>query len=157
MGWEDWLSGHLAERFAISVDQAARLVRDGKVLPLVDGVDEMDPAGEQESAQALVTALNTWMSGRGKAPVVVSCRHREYEVLVRGVDRATHIEMLPLTGREAAHYLQDQFLDRIRAFGGQVAADHKRAWSWHQVITDPEHKTAAAVTESRLLSIARGN
>jgi transposase len=36
-------------------------------------------------------------------------------------------------------------LDRVRAFcGGQVVADHERAWSWHQVITDPEHKAAAA-------------
>ena len=36
-------------------------------------------------------------------------------------------------------------LDRVRAFcGGQVVADHERAWAWHQVITDPEHKAAAA-------------
>jgi transposase len=36
-------------------------------------------------------------------------------------------------------------LDRVRAFcAGQVVADHGRAWAWHQVITDPEHKAAAA-------------
>ena len=36
-------------------------------------------------------------------------------------------------------------LDRVRAFcGGQLAADHERSWAWHQVITDPEHKAAAA-------------
>jgi transposase len=36
-------------------------------------------------------------------------------------------------------------LDRVRAFcGGQLVADHERAWAWHQVITDPEHKAAAA-------------
>jgi transposase len=36
-------------------------------------------------------------------------------------------------------------LDRVRVFcGGQVVADHERAWARHQVITDPEHKAAAA-------------
>ena len=36
-------------------------------------------------------------------------------------------------------------LDRVRVFcGGQLVADHERAWAWHQVITDPEHKAAAA-------------
>jgi hypothetical protein len=27
--------------------------------------------------------------------------------------------------------------------GGQVVADHERAWAWHQTITDPEHHAAA--------------
>jgi NACHT domain len=94
MPWEEWLAGHLAERFAVSVDQAARLVRDGRVLPLVDGVDEMDQAGEPERAPMLLAALNAWMGGREKAPVVVTCRHGEYQALARGIDRATHIEML---------------------------------------------------------------
>ena len=36
-------------------------------------------------------------------------------------------------------------LDRVRACcGGQVVADHERFWAWHQTITDPEHKAAAA-------------
>jgi NACHT domain len=43
--WADWLTGHLALRFALSVPAAARLVRDGRILPVVDGLDEMDPAG----------------------------------------------------------------------------------------------------------------
>ena len=36
-------------------------------------------------------------------------------------------------------------LDRVRAFsGGQLVADHERSWAWHQVITDPAHRAAAA-------------
>jgi transposase len=35
-------------------------------------------------------------------------------------------------------------LHRVRVLcGGQVAADHERAWAWHQTITDPEHYAAA--------------
>jgi hypothetical protein len=35
-------------------------------------------------------------------------------------------------------------LARVRVLcGGQVVADHERAWAWHQTITDPEHHAAA--------------
>jgi hypothetical protein len=109
--WEDWLAGHLAQRFGMGPGAAARLVRDGRVLPLVDGLDEMDSPGDPQRARALVAELNAWMRGRERAPVVVTCRWPEYQALARGVDRATQVEMLPLTGQEAAEYLGDQFLD----------------------------------------------
>src|SRR6266480_1469033 len=88
--WEDWLAGHLALRFGIGAKAAARLVRDGRILPVVDGVDEMDPAGSgQERARTLVSALNASIRGREKAPVVVTCRLGEYQALMREIDRAT--------------------------------------------------------------------
>jgi transposase len=35
-------------------------------------------------------------------------------------------------------------LDRVRVLAeGRVAADHQRAWAWHQTLTDPEHIEAA--------------
>lgn len=111
MGWEEWLIRYLVQRFTLKVNTAARLVRNRRIVPLVDGIDEMDPAGEQERAQILVQKLNGWMSGREKAPLVVTCRSGKYEALTREVDRATHIEILPLTGEETAAYLEGQFLD----------------------------------------------
>ena len=111
LAWENWLAGHLALRFGIGAATAARLVRDGRILPLVDGVDEMDSGpGETARAGVLVTALNAWMRGREKAPVIVTCRRAEYRALKRGVDRATLVDMVPLTGEEAAGYLRTQFL-----------------------------------------------
>jgi transposase len=47
-------------------------------------------------------------------------------------------------------------LNRVRAFcGGQVVADHERAWSRHQVITDPEHKAAAAAMRRQRAGLLR--
>jgi hypothetical protein len=106
--WEDWLAGHLAQRFSIEAGAAQSLVRDRLVLPVVDGLDEMDVAGESVRARALVAALNSFMQGRQRAAVVVTCRREEYQALHPGVDRATHIEMVPLDGSEAADYLADQ-------------------------------------------------
>ena len=46
--------------------------------------------------------------------------------------------------------------DRVRAFcGGQVVADHERSWAWHQVITDPEHKAAAAALRRQRVGLLR--
>ncbi len=111
--WEKWLAGHLAQRFTIGEATAAKLVRDGRILPLVDGIDEMDPTAEEAGrAHVLIAALNASMRGRERAPVVVTCRRAEYRALRRGVDRATHLEMVPLTGVEAVSYLREQFLDQ---------------------------------------------
>ena len=47
-------------------------------------------------------------------------------------------------------------LDRVRVLcGGQVAADHERSWAWHQVITDPEHKAAAAAMRRQRVGMLR--
>jgi hypothetical protein len=106
--WPDWLSGHLALRYAISKAIASRLIQGGYVLPLVDGLDEMDPDGDEPvRAKALVAELNTAMRGTKRAPLVATCRHAEYAALRPGLDRATHVEMTPLTGGEAAEYLLD--------------------------------------------------
>jgi hypothetical protein len=112
LGWEQWLAGHLALRFGTSATMAARLVRDGRLLPLVDGLDEMDLAASQpDRAGVLVAALNAWMRDRERAPVVVACRRHEYQALARGIDRAARVEMIPLSGDEVAGYLREQFLD----------------------------------------------
>jgi hypothetical protein len=129
LAWEQWLAGHLTLRFNISAVVAARLVRDGRILALVDGVDEIGPAaGEAGAGRAgvLVAALNSWMRGRERAPVVVTCRRAQYESLARGVDRATHVEMVSLSGGEAARYLREQFLgqDEERRWEPVLAALH---------------------------------
>jgi transposase len=47
-------------------------------------------------------------------------------------------------------------LDRVRAWcGGQLVADHERAWAWHQTITDPEHRAAAAGLRRQRVGVLR--
>jgi hypothetical protein len=108
--WDEWLATHLARQFSIGTQVAARLVRDGQILPVLDGLDEMGPPGDAERARTLVMALNSYMRGRERAAVVVTCRFEEYQALGKNIDRATHIEMIPLTGYEAAAYLSDQLI-----------------------------------------------
>src|SRR6185437_1554295 len=47
-------------------------------------------------------------------------------------------------------------LARVRVLcGGQVAADHERAWAWHQTITDPEHHAAAKALRRQRAGVLR--
>ncbi len=118
--WEEWLAEHLEQRFRIGLEAAAALVRDRRVLPVIDGLDEMDVSGKPERARALVAALNSanFMQSRKRAAVVVTCRRKEYRALGRGVARATHIEMVPMNGKESADYLADQLSGK----------DEEQAW-----------------------------
>jgi hypothetical protein len=108
--WEDWLIGHLAQRFSLARHIAKRLVRDKSILPVIDGLDEMDLPGCTRRAARLVAELNTLMRFSERAPIVVTCRRAEYQNLDRHIDRATHIEMVQMTAGEAAEYLSKEFL-----------------------------------------------
>ncbi|WP_141955440.1 NACHT domain-containing protein [Actinoallomurus bryophytorum] len=110
-GFEKWFEGHLAARFGMGVKVAGRLVRDRRVIPVVDGLDEMDPSGQPERARTAVRALNSYMAGLERAAMVVTCRSEEHAALGVEVDRATHVEIVPLGGGEAAGYLLDQLRD----------------------------------------------
>jgi predicted NACHT family NTPase len=112
--WGDWLSRHLAQRFGISHLAAELLVRDRRILPVVDGIDEMDRDGEPRRAQHLITELNASMRGLERAPVVVTCRYSGYHVLTQDLDRVTYIELVPLTGHEIAGFLVGSVLRRGR-------------------------------------------
>ena len=47
-------------------------------------------------------------------------------------------------------------LHRVRVIcGGQMVADHERAWAWHQTITDPEHHAAARALRLRHAGVLR--
>jgi hypothetical protein len=108
--WDDWLTSHLAQRYAMSTETTRRLIRDRRILPLVDGLDEMDdPSGPPARALALVGALNAEMRGHERTPVIVTSRSGEYQGLQQKLDRAAQVEMLPLTAEEAAGYLRRQF------------------------------------------------
>ncbi len=111
--WDKWLTKYLAQRFSMATNVMGTLVRDGRILAIVDGLDEMDLPGASHRASALVAALNSYMRGRERAAVVVTCRRGKYQALTRKVDKATHVEMLPLTPREAVAYLSKEFLSEI--------------------------------------------
>lgn len=117
--FESWLAEQLVQDFGLAGDDAHRLVHDRKVLPVVDGLDELDPgppAGPPRRAMSLLAELNRYsdLSGRRAGAVVVTCRaDRHAELRAAGVwlDDATLIRLHDLTVEQIAAYLKARWPD----------------------------------------------
>ncbi|MFD2119902.1 NACHT domain-containing protein [Streptomyces cirratus] len=93
-GWDTtqpldrWLSDQLVDTYQLSKATAKRLVERRCILPVLDGLDEMDGgvsvAGPCRAAEALA-AFNQYQVGRQKAPLVVTCRTTTYDTLSAGI------------------------------------------------------------------------
>jgi hypothetical protein len=100
----------LAEAYDWPVEMAAGLVRHHLILPVLDGLDEMDPLvnGSPDPAApratAVVRALNTYQHGRDAGPLILTCRTRHYDALTlhTGVLDAARIAVAPCQYRRRA-------------------------------------------------------
>ncbi|AQZ64022.1 hypothetical protein BKM31_23450 [[Actinomadura] parvosata subsp. kistnae] len=125
--FETWLAEQLVQDFGLAAGDAHRLVRDRRVLPVVDGLDELDPgppAGTPRRAMGLLAELNRYsdLSGRRAGPVVVTCRADRYaELRAAGVwlDDAALIRLHDLTVEQIAVYLKARWPD------GHPCAGHR--------------------------------
>ena len=111
--WASWLAGHLAQRYLLPEATIARLVLDGRILPIIDGVDELQRAG----ADALIAELNVFIrereSSRGgdRPSMVITCREAEYQDLGGPLDEATHVEVRSLTSGDVRSYLRESGIE----------------------------------------------
>ena len=78
---DKWIIEHLVSVHNVSPALASALVAEGWILPILDGLDEMDPdSAAPVRAQQVINALNLPV-GPGLPPVVVSCRTARYQLL----------------------------------------------------------------------------
>jgi hypothetical protein len=72
---EAWIAGQLSTTYKLTPSTAQRLVKEGRILPILDGLDEMDAEGQvPDQARAVVRTLNhpadhgvppwSWSAGR---------------------------------------------------------------------------------------------
>lgn len=105
-----WLAHKLTEEYpglgnaaAYGPHAAERLVADQRVMPVLDGLDEMPPELQGAAIDAIDLAI------AGGRPLVVTCRSAEYEeAVLRGgavLASATVMEMQPVDVASAARFL----------------------------------------------------
>ncbi|GAA3862618.1 BTAD domain-containing putative transcriptional regulator [Saccharothrix violaceirubra] len=105
-----WLAGKLLEEYpglgnraVYGRDAATRLVAEGRVVPVLDGLDEIPPALHAVAIDALDQAM------AGARPLVVTCRGDEYEDAVRDsgaiLARAAVVEIDPVGPDDAIEFL----------------------------------------------------
>lgn len=146
---EAWLARRLAEEYPLARRASERrriageLVRDGGVVPVLDGLDELADALRPKALDALDAAT-------GGRPLVLTCRGDEYEDAVRRseggpLSQAAVVEIEPVRAGDA-----EQFV---------TARGHDGETRWAPVFTelraDPSAPAAAALTSPLMLFLAR--
>ena len=106
---DGWLAGRLVEQYPLLADRQrygeealVHLVRAGRILPILDGLDELAAHRRPEA----IAALNMAAAG---CPVVLTCRDDEYHAALGSagmpLDGAAVVALEPVTAAAAATYL----------------------------------------------------
>jgi hypothetical protein len=103
-------------------DVVARLLADGRLLPILDGLDELPP----QAARKVVTQVRA--ARMFTAPFVLTSRVAEYEYAVdRKPPRGKQtVRLLPMSSASVADYVQNLFsgdLERWQPILDEIAAD----------------------------------
>ena len=96
-----WLVEELAFTFEVPNKLARAWVDGGAVIPLLDGLDEVEPT-ERESC---CRAINHYHEVHRKISLVVCCREAEYRALKAPLDLHTAVIVQPLGDEQVAAYL----------------------------------------------------
>jgi hypothetical protein len=122
---------------------ADKLVDGRRILPVLDGLDEVCA----ELRANAVQAVNMWLGG--DARIVVTCRAAEYSEIVADADVLTSaavIELAPLSRAELADYL------RRTARKTRAGGEGRPATRWDPVLAQLQAEPAAPVSRA-LLSV----
>ncbi|MGV9678819.1 NACHT domain-containing protein [Nocardia sp. NPDC003482] len=157
VGWDGteafsrWLATRLGLDYRLRAPIARALIDAGLVLPVLDGLDEMDPDhSDDPKARVMLDRLNEtpWKN----RPVVVACRSAEFDALARrghdnGLHGATSITLKPFS--------QDQVRAHLAAYRRSIGAT---APGWDAVDArlrdQPDGPLAAALRTPWMLALA---
>lgn len=109
----DWLVQELAKRYYVPRRQGAAWIDNDRILPLLDGLDEV-PASARA---ACVAAINRFRDDHGMSPLFVCCRTAEYEALI-----AQHGARLHFNGALLVRPLDAAQIDAYLASGEPALA-----------------------------------
>ncbi|MFJ7292821.1 NACHT domain-containing protein [Streptomyces collinus] len=153
---ETWIARHLEHVYHLSRQAAIELVIARRVLPVLDGLDELDstpcPGYGSRSAEAL-RSLNAYQQGVQKAELILTCRSETYDALqdtrVWAHD-AARIEIQPIVSTEARRFLNSRVDDLARWEDVLVSLDRNPSGPLALGLATPWRLTlAAAVYEQR--------
>ncbi|MFE4540043.1 NACHT domain-containing protein [Streptomyces scopuliridis] len=122
---ERWLVRQVSETYSLRLRTAEALVAQRLVLPVLDGLDEMDgEAGSSMRAARALEQINHYHGPRGVTPLVVTCRATTYERVSRehgGLAAAAVARVEELDIEQIRNYLEQALAARSEG--------EKRAWT----------------------------
>jgi DNA polymerase III delta prime subunit len=96
-----WLVTELNKRTGVPKKLAEKWVRDNNVMPLLDGLDEVDTAHRM----ACLDAISEFHHQRGLLPIVVCSRIADFEALGTKLNFRNAVVVQPLSSDEVNEYL----------------------------------------------------
>ncbi|MEV5881786.1 hypothetical protein AB0L74_03505 [Streptomyces sp. NPDC052020] len=174
--FEDWVADYvmtLLQGRGVKRGTAVDLVRARLILPVLDGLDEMDteatPVAERRAARAL-SQLNRYHDIGGGAAIILTCRTEQYDELGTmdlRLQQAVRIRVNPVDSEQMCKYFEDRsdnpqrwqpVLDAIRtARTGTLAQALNTPWRLNLAATvyerDP-HTLTYTRDPAELLSFA---
>ncbi|SFY47704.1 NACHT domain-containing protein [Streptomyces sp. F-1] len=129
VGFADFLTDYLHKTYRWTKRKARRLVGEQRVLPVLDGLDEMDPPlanGRPDPAapraRAALRAINGLHTGLQHDAVILTCRSEAYDALAQGqydpearrLLDAARVEVEPIERATALGYLTERAAEQDR-------------------------------------------
>ncbi|MEM6503659.1 MAG: NACHT domain-containing protein [Cyanobacteria bacterium P01_C01_bin.89] len=104
-----WLVADLKQKYGVRKDVAEKWIEDRRVLPLLDGLDELIPERQESCVQALNQFLLRWT----KVPVVVCSRLEEYGVYQLDLNLNGTVILQPLSDHQIERFLRRAGCDEL--------------------------------------------
>ncbi|MBP2704233.1 hypothetical protein JOL79_10465 [Microbispora sp. RL4-1S] len=105
----DWIAARLAEEFHVPPPTARELVRTGRVLPMLDGLDELDPAAAgAPRLRMAVERIDAYAADEVRG-IVLTTQPEPYESCPGHVGGETLIRVMPLDDGAVDAYLRGRF------------------------------------------------
>jgi NACHT domain len=117
---QDWLVRLLKQTYQLPEAAARQVVAAGMVLPVLDGLDEMDAfdePGYASRAGQTIRACNAYLDGIHKAAMVLTCRIDQYQALKENnvwVQDAAQVQLRPVGLPTAQKFLHQRVADKAR-------------------------------------------
>ncbi|QBR04595.1 NACHT domain-containing protein (plasmid) [Streptomyces sp. S501] len=145
---EEWLVRQVSDVYGVRPRAAQALVAQRLVLPVLDGLDEMDgTAGSSDRATRAMDQINRYHGPRGVTPLVVTCRTSTYERVSHdhgGLVSAAVAKVEELDTSQIRDYLEQALAARSEG--------ERRAWA--EVIDDLHLLPAGALATPWRLYLA---
>jgi len=108
-----WLVEQLANNYEVPRKLGERWIESGQFIPLLDGLDEVDPAHRPACAEA----INEFRARHSGVSMLVTARNRDYQALATRLHMDKAIILQPLTPEQIDTYLarRGKKLDGLRA------------------------------------------
>lgn len=99
----DWLLQELKLKYGVRLEIGKALLAERKLLPLLDGLDELAPERQEKCVQA----INHWLkSDQRPSKLLVCSRFEEYDTYDTNLDLNGAIYLQPLKARQVKAYLE---------------------------------------------------